>query len=422
MRNARHRSVVIVGAGPAGATLATLLARAGCRVAVFAPARSAPLVVGESLVPAVVPILRRLGIEDEVRDYSVYKPGASFFVNREYTIEIDFADACVRIPPYAYNVPRERFDATLRAVCLRSGAQLIEATAQVERVPGSESARSGARVQLAAESLEAAGACLGGPPDLLIDASGRSRLFARRLGLPHQGQLRRDAALFAHCADVVIDRPGHVHSDRLEHGWCWRIPLPGRVSVGIVAKPERLHALGDTPEEQFDCFLRNDPHMKPLTEAGRRLTPVMRYSNYQLTTQRGVGEGWALVGDAFGFVDPVFSSGLFLAMDGACRLAAAIQLGSRGALRRYERHQLRHIDAWRRAVGYFYDGRFFALFRSHAQVSRQRLGPRISRRLWQQLAGVFTGEATGSPYNRRLLDFMVVHALGGQDPREMHIH
>jgi hypothetical protein len=422
MRHPRRRSVAILGAGPAGATLATLLARDGCRVAVFAPARSAPLVVGESLVPAVVPILRRLGIEDEVRDYSVYKPGASFFVDREYTIEIDFAEACLRIPPYAYNVPRERFDATLREVCLRSGARLIEATAQVERVPGSERARGGPRVQLAGESLEAAVACLGGPPDLLVDASGRSRLFARRLGLPHQGQERRDAALFAHCSDVVIDRPGHVHSDRVEHGWCWRIPLPGRVSVGIVTKPELLRALGAEPEEQFDRFLRSDPHMKPLCETSRRLTPVMRYGNYQLTTQRGVGEGWALVGDAFGFVDPVFSSGLFLAMDGACRLAAAIQRGSRVALRRYERHQLRHIDAWRRAVGYFYDGRFFALFRSRARVSEQRLGRRISRRLFRELAGVFTGEATASPYNRWLLDFMVAHALGGQDPREMRIH
>ncbi len=373
------------------------------------------------MVPAVVPILRLLGIEEEVRDYSVFKPGASFFVDRDYTIEIDFAEACVRIPPYAYNVPRERFDATLRALCERSGARIIELNANVERVPGSERSRVGTRVQLPTESLEAAVACLGGPPDLLVDASGRSRLFARRLGLPQYGQDRRDAALFAHCSDVVIDRAGHVHSDRIEHGWCWRIPLPGRVSVGIVVKPELLQSLGAQPEEQFDRLLRTDPHMKRLTEASRRLTPVMRYGNYQLTTQRGVGEGWALVGDAFGFVDPVFSSGLFLAMDGACRLAAAVQAGSAAALRRYERHQLRHIEAWRKAVGYFYDGRFFALFRSHARVSEQRLGRRVSRLLWQQLAGVFTGEATARPYNRWLLDFMVAHALSGQDPRELRI-
>jgi hypothetical protein len=219
----------------------------------------------------------------------------------------------------------------------------------------------------------------------------------------------------------VIDQPGHVHSDRLEQGWCWRIPLPGRASVGIVAKPEVLRALGATPEEQFDRFLESDPHMKSLCGASHRLTPVMRYSNYQLTTQQGVGDGWALVGDAFGFIDPVFSSGLFLAMDGACRLAAAIEVGSSAALRRYERHQLRHIDAWRRAVETFYDGRFFALFRLHESESEKRLGSRISRRLWQQLAGVFTGEATARRYNRGLLRFMTTHALGGQDLAELRI-
>jgi flavin-dependent dehydrogenase len=420
MRHARHLSVAILGAGPAGATLAALLARAGHRVAVFSR-RSPALVVGESQVPAVVPILRMLGIEDEVREYSVYKPGASFFVDREYSIEIDFAEACVRIPPYAYNVPRERFDATLQALCQRSGAELIDASAEVERVPGSEHERAGARLRLTGEAQALAVASLGAAPDLLIDASGRSRLFSRKLGLPQQGQDRRDAALFAHCSGVRMQRPGHVHSDRVENGWCWRIPLPGRVSVGVVAKPELLRALGSTPEEQFDRFIANDPHMKPLTEASQRLTPVVRYGNYQLTTRRAVGPGWALVGDAFGFIDPVFSSGLFLAMDGACKLAAAIQIGSPAALRRYERNHLRHIDAWRRVISTFYDGRFFALFRSHARESEQRLGPHISRLLWRQLAGVFTGEATARRFNRWLLDFMLAHALGGQSLDELRI-
>ena len=88
----RIRSVAIVGDGPAGTTLATLLARAGVECVLFARGRPATLVVGESMVPAVVPVLRRLGIEDEVRSYAQYKPGASFRVG-DTIIPIDFSIA-----------------------------------------------------------------------------------------------------------------------------------------------------------------------------------------------------------------------------------------------------------------------------------------------------------------------------------------
>jgi flavin-dependent dehydrogenase len=415
MRKTRGRSIAVIGAGPAGTTLATLLARAGFRVAVFSRRPSGALVVGESLVPAVIPILRRLGIEDEVRGYSVYKPGATFVVDREFTIQISFDEVCSRVPQYAYNVPRDRFDATLRATCQHSGARILEMGAQVERVPGSEQEPGGPRVGLAGESLAAAADALGGPPDWIVDASGRLRLLARLLDLPSYGQDRRDMALFAHCEGVVLDHPGHVHSDRLEHGWCWRIPLPGRISLGIVADPAVFRSLGEKTEEQYDAFLRTDPHLKRMFERGRRLTPVVRYSNYQLTTLRGVGNGWALVGDAFGFIDPVFSSGLFLAMEGGRILAEALEDGSPKAMQRYQRRHLRHIEAWRRAIGYFYDGRFFALFRIRDEAKQQRLGKLIDRHVGPRVASIFTGEATTGWYSRWLTGFMMTHALGEQD-------
>ncbi len=415
MRNTRGRSIAVIGAGPAGTTLATLLARAGFRVAVFSRARASSLVVGESLVPAVIPILRMLGVEDEVCAYGVYKPGATFVVDREFTIQISFDEVCSRIPRYAYNVPRDRFDATLRAACERSGARIIEASAQVERVPGSSGEPAGPRVRLGSEALAAASECLGGPPDWIVDASGRSRLLARLLELPSYGQDRRDMALFAHCEGVVLDHPGHVHSDRLEHGWCWRIPLPGRVSLGIVAEPAVFRSLAEKPEEQYDAYLRTDPHLKRMFENGRRLTPVVRYGNYQLTTLRGVGNGWALAGDAFGFIDPVFSSGLFLAMEGGRILAEAIRAGTPAALRRYQRRHLRHIEAWRRAIGYFYDGRFFALFRVRNEAKQRALGRLVDRHAAHRVASIFTGEATTGWYSRWVTEFLMTHALGDQD-------
>ena len=120
MAEGKIRSVAIVGDGPAGATLATLLARRGVQVGLFARGRPAGLLVGESLVPAIIPILRELGVEDEVRAYSVFKPGATFVLRSGEAIGFDFSDAARRLPKYAFNVPRERFDASLIDACCRS--------------------------------------------------------------------------------------------------------------------------------------------------------------------------------------------------------------------------------------------------------------------------------------------------------------
>jgi flavin-dependent dehydrogenase len=188
-----------------------------------------------------------------------------------------------------------------------------------------------------------------------------------------------------------------------------------------VADPAVFRSRGETAEEQYDAFLRTDPHLKRLFESGRRQTAVVRYGNYQLTTLRGVGEGWALVGDAFGFIDPVFSSGLFLAMDGARILADAIRAGTPAALRRYERRQLQHIEAWRRAIGYFYDGRFFALFRIRDQAKKTHFGRVIDRFAAKQVASIFTGESTTGWYSRWVTEMLMTHTIGGEDLTPLRI-
>lgn len=391
------RTVAVVGDGPAGSTLAALLGRAGLRVAVFARGRPNALVVGESLVPAVVPILRALGVEEQVRNYSVLKPGATFVTDPGRSIEIDFETACTGIPGYAYNVPRDQFDATLLAESERSGARIIQNAARLER-DGAD------RVRLSPTALAATG--FGAQPDLIVDASGRARVLPRLLELETRPGGRRDAALFSHCEAIPLDRAGHVHSDRLEHGWCWRIPLPGRVSVGLVARPDVLAARGETPEEQFDAAFHQEPYLRTLAPAARRVAPVVRYSNYQSTTLRGVGANWALVGDAFGFIDPVFSSGLYLAMASAQNLARAILSRRPGALDRYARHHLRHLSNWRDAIGYFYDGRFFALLEMRDRAAQSRFGRMVNPHLSRRLPRVFTGEASDGRYDPWLLGML----------------
>ena len=407
------RSVAVVGAGPAGSYLATMLARAGIEVVVFARGKRPPLLIGESLVPAIVPFLRELGIEDEVRGYAVFKPGATWIFNPGDGISFEFKNVRKAKNPYAYNVPRDRFDASFVAAAARAGATIVEHTATVER-DGDD------RVRLADATMAAA--ALDRQPDLVVDATGRARLLSNALGLPFDSGGRRDTALFAHLEGVPLVLPGNVHTERLQRGWAWRIPLPGRVSVGIVVEGEHLRTFGDTIEEQFDNYLRSDPSTAPWAATARRLTPVVKYTNYQLVSLRGVGANWALVGDAFGFVDPVFSSGLLISLDSARELARAIRIGTPRALARYERHVLSHVRSWRRAVGYFYDGRLFTLLKVGEEAKETLIGRMLAPHFETHFPRVFTGESTTKRYSLGLLSFMCQHSLGDKDPSRLQIH
>lgn len=405
----RPNSVAVVGDGPAGTTLATLLARRGLAVGLFSRGERQSPLVGESMVPAVVPILRELGVEEEVRSYAVLKPGATFTVGADEKLLIDFDHVRGRAPGYAYNVPRDRFDATLLEASLRSGVALFQTSALLKKTaPG-----AGPAVCLSDETLALTDGFFGSGPDFIVDASGRSRLLARTLNLKIDAGERRDTALFAHCEGVPIDHAGHVHTDRLDVGWSWRIPLGDCVSLGIVADPSRLKQFGSRPEEQFDSLVRDDSVLSRIASEARRITPVLKFNNYQQTTRVGVGAGWALVGDSLGFVDPVFSSGLYLAMEGAQRLAAALAVGTQHALEEYDRRQRAHINAWRRLVDYFYDGRFFAMLRLRDQPQQNWIGRTIGPHIGKHLPRVFTGESSSGVYDMWLLDLVMNHSLEG---------
>jgi hypothetical protein len=414
MAGTQIRSVAVIGGGPAGSALAAYLARAGLRVAVFQRGKRPPIVIGESLVPAIVPYLRKLGVEEEVASYSIWKPGASFTFDLERNQSFRFAEVRGGKTQYAYNVPRAEFDATLRKAAQNAGAQLFDFGAEVER-EGRD------RVRLSAATLAATDGFFDGAPDFVVDASGRTRVLARLLEIRSVAGPRRDGALHAHMEGVPLLFEGHVHSDRLERGWAWRIPLPGRVSVGLVVPNEYLRRFGAGAEEQFHHLLRHDPVTAWWEPGARRVTPVIRYTNYQLRSTRGAGPGWAMVGDAFGFIDPIFSSGMLIGMEGAEALAGAILDGSQRAFRRYERRALRALTIWQRLADYFYDGRLFTLFRVGERVRGTPIGKIVDFHMRAHLPRIFTGEGTTSRYNVALLDFMVRYGLVREDPRDLEV-
>ena len=409
------KTIAILGAGPAASTLAILLARAGKRVALFHKPKAPPLIVGESLVPAIIPMLQQLGVEDEVRSYSMLKPGATFNLSDEVQFTFFFNTLTGRTARYAYNVPRERFDDTLLNAARLAGARVFELAASVERVGTSD------RVQLSAETLAATGDFFGGQPDWIVDATGRLRLLPNLLGISSSEGRRKDVALFAHVDKTVIEHEGHVHTTRLDHGWSWRIPLPGRVSLGMVLGHEHAQRFGATKEERYDNLLQQDSVLRTVAGGAKRITPVMEYANYQLVSSRSVGENWALVGDTAGFIDPVFSSGLFLGMNGAFLLADALLKGTPAAMKHYEREVIHHLATWHEIVDYFYNGRLFTCFKV-GQMLRDTLLVKLTfPHMNKHLGRIFSGAASTSPYSVGLLRFAMKYGLKDENPAQLAI-
>jgi flavin-dependent dehydrogenase len=424
-------NVAIVGAGPAGSALAILLARQGADVTLFDDGRRPELLVGESLVPAVIPILKTLGVEDVTAGFSRVKPGVSFIWSPTDRFSFTFARFAPGVFPYAYNIPRPQFDDAVLALAVKSGVERVVAHARL--VPCAEPGRE---LALAPETLASAPALGGRQPDLIVDATGRARLGARALGIGAHLGPRKDVAHFAHFENVDWDdAPGQVLIRRLDAGWAWCIPLQERLSVGIVLNRDDAARLGALPEQRLERAIASDPWLVGIAGQGKRVTSVATYANYQLISHRGVGPGWVMVGDAFGFVDPMLSSGVFVALRSSEVVAQALgpflrqpstpsAVELEAALRPYARLQTAMLSAWQELIATFYDGRMAALFRagrSWMEAGESVLKRAAQNHIERHIALQASGAGTTRRYSRGLLRFMGRHALRGIAPSEMSI-
>src|SRR6266478_2867550 len=403
--------VAIVGAGPSGAALAILLARQGARVTLFDDGRRPELLVGESLVPAVVPILQRLGLEEETASFSRVKPGVSFIWSPNDRFSFSFARFAPGVYPYAYNIPRPRFDDAVLARAVASGVERVVAHARMEPITD-----EGRELGLAPETLAAAPSLGGRQPDLVVDATGRARLGARALNIGADLGPRKDVAHFAHFENFAWDdEPGQVLIRRLDAGWSWCIPLQERLSIGIVLGRDDAARLGASPAERLERAIATDAWLSTIAAGSKRVTSVATYANYQLISQRGLGPGWVMLGDAFGFVDPMLSPGVYLALRSA-ELEAA--------LRPYAARQTAMLTAWLDLVATFYDGRMAALFRAGRDwmaVGTNAWKNAAQNHIERHIALQASGMGTLRRYSRGLLRFMGRYGLRGVEPHEMAI-
>ncbi len=414
MSNPRITTVAIIGSGPSGSTLASLLAMKGVDVTIFDDGRRPDLIVGESLIPTIIPVLRKLGIEDRVKAACQHKPGVSFTFGLGEEIDFCFESvANCSLPTYAYNAPRPAFDRLLDERATELGAKRARVRAKVER-------RGADGLQLAEETLAQAPWLGGRQPDLLVDATGRARLFARTLEIPAQLGPRKDVAYFAHYEGFTHNKTaGQVIIGRLEAGWSWRIPLPDCLSVGIVVNRDEAAKLGARPEERLEALIERDPVLAAAGANRRRVSDVATYTNYQLVSEVGHGPGWVMSGDAFGFVDPMLSPGMWLALHSAELLSERLD-----DLAGYESEMRAEIRSWMQLIEYFYDGRMFAMY--HTGISWERKYPgKISQFLHRYfdrtIACMASGATTRSRYGHGMLQFMASRPMLSAEPAELAI-
>ncbi len=404
-----NKDIAILGAGPAATTLAIRLCRQGYKVVLFATPEHAPILVGESLVPMIVPMLQDLGVEQEVATYSVYKPGACFTYHADEIFQFRFDETPSDLPSYAYNVPRDKFNKTLLEAALKAGAKWVERKVVLSRVDETD------RIALDAASLHAAaGFWTGSAPDLIVDAAGRVNLIGRVLGIPMQPGPRQDVALFAHVDTTELVDSGYVHNDRMDQGWCWRIPLPGKVSLGYVVPESYALQHGNSAAEQYDNLLKNDSVLRQLAPHAQRLTPVLRFNNYQSISARHCGDNWVMLGDAGGFVDPVFSSGMLIAMHSANQLADTLIQAQ--PLSVYEQTIQNHLQAWFEIVGFYYDGRLMSSIKVGMDMPDNIVNRLIYKWVSSHISRIFSGAAASHPFSLQLLRFLVTYGLKQSNP------
>ncbi len=366
--------VLIIGGGPAGSTAAALLASAGRSVAVIEKARFPRFHIGESLLPYNAPIFRRLGVWEQLATHGFQrKHGAQFVFEPDRTASrLDFQNSLDRDLPLAFQVRRAELDQLLLDNARKRGAEVLEGHS-VDRVLFEGDRATGAEIRDdtgAAKSLSA---------KVVIDATGRDTLLGRQLGLKRKDAILRQAALFGHFKNARMGL-GPDGGDILvvggEYGWFWLIPLDSETtSVGVVFPSRVLKEArkGDhgSALDVFERLVAQSPEVSERLKNAHPSRPVEATADFSYRCDQFVGDGWMLVGDAAGFLDPVFSSGVFLAMSTAARAADLVEkrLKAGGPVLRkhligYERFAKRGFERFRRYILAYYDPACVSVFAS----------------------------------------------------------
>jgi flavin-dependent dehydrogenase len=358
--------VAIIGGGPAGSTAAALLAKAGRRVVVVERDKFPRFHIGESLLPFSMKAFTRLGLHEKFRRAGFIEKfggemiGACGDDSAKFYFEEGFRSQTDR----SYQVTRSEFDKILLDTARENGAEVREETG-VDRV---EFSADELRLQVRGKTS--------GPAEIraryVIDASGRNSVIGSHFKLRKNYEHLQKLSIFAHFDGVVRDegRDGTLtRMVRAHDRWFWSIPLTEtRTSIGVVLDASTFKASKLSPEEFLTRAIEEQPRMSSRMAAAHRAGPVHTAADFSYRCERFTGDRWMLAGDAAGFIDPVFSSGVFLAVLAGEQAADALHIvlddpgQQRRLFRRYERTLNRAMDVYLRFVDAWYSHQFIEVF------------------------------------------------------------
>jgi flavin-dependent dehydrogenase len=362
--------IVVIGGGPAGSTVSTLLAKAGHAVELFERERFPRFHIGESLIPQTYHVLKRLDMLPKMKGSHFVKKYSVQFINQHGKLSepFYFIDHNPHESSQTWQVVRGELDTMLLQNAAEHGVQVHQG-ARVLEVLFEGTRAVGVRVQdeCGERTVRA---------DVVVDASGQSSMIMDRLGLREWDPVLKKAAVWSYWkgarrdtgkdegATLVIQTQG-------KNGWFWYIPQHDDiVSVGVVAPFDYLLKGRDDKDLEaiFFAEVERCPGVKPRIAGATRCDIFRAAKEYSYRATRAAGDGWVLVGDAFGFLDPLYSSGVLLALTSGAMAADAIAEGlakgdtSEKQLRKWEPEFVAGMDRMRRLVCAYYDGFSFGRF------------------------------------------------------------
>ncbi|TWT62731.1 NAD(P)/FAD-dependent oxidoreductase [Rubinisphaera italica] len=370
-----HYDIVVLGGGPAGATCAALLAEAGKKVVLLERGLTPRFHVGESLLPKCYPTLQRLNLLDRMKNSAFPKKYSVQFVTEmgKVTRPFYFDEYIPHESSQTWQVERGNFDSILLEKAVENGT-VVRTNAHVMDVLFDDKRAIGVKVKLKNDAGE--DQVLEIASEIVIDASGQSAMIANRLGVKKSDPLLKKGTLWGYFENAIRDEGRDEGATLImqtegKKSWFWYIPLSNNiVSVGCTGSMNYM--FGDSSLKPADIFARE---LSKCPEMQRRLEPSTQFGDFKTTKDfsyratQTVGEGWVMIGDAFGFVDPVYSSGVLLAMVSGEMAADAIIDGykmndlSPKQLGRWNQEYISGLENFKKLVYAFYAPDFsFAKF------------------------------------------------------------
>jgi flavin-dependent dehydrogenase len=308
--------VLVVGGGPAGSTIAALLAGRGEKILLVEKDTHPRFHIGESLLPMNLPLFEALGVKQEIDRIGMAKYGVEFVSpwHDKTSTMLDFARAWDKSLFYSYEVRRSEFDQILFNNAAAKGARVIEGCriTQVEFPPEGGVVATGQDRDGQPQRFEA---------KFLVDASGRDTLMAGKLAIKQRNRRHASAAVFGHFTGarrLPGKAEGNITIFWFDHGWFWFIPLAdGTTSIGAVCPPEFMKARKTDVTSFLASLIAQCPALAERLADAQMTGPATATGNYSYRAGQMSGKKFLLLGDAYAFIDPVFSTGVFIAMKSA---------------------------------------------------------------------------------------------------------